>query len=989
LCQGEDSGLVAFLREVCAEAAKELPLLFDPDSPLTLVAPSPDALQKCVRALSGETVDLTRRAGDRADGLTDEVFREPDLLGWVYQYWNDEEKDRVFEAAARGKKITGADIVPATCIYTEDYMVRFLVENSLGALWAKMHPDSQLSERWPYFVRDAERPPSEAQSVADLTFLDPACGSGHFLVYAFDLLWDMYQEEGRIADPAQICRSILERNLYGIDIDERSVQIAAVALYLKTKERAPHFRPRRVNLVAANASMPPDAVQRYLKAHPEDEPIRGVLETIFEGLENVNEVGSLLQIEEQLNRAIEELRKHEVRLANNQTKQLSLLPLLGLPEPAVQGRLELDMLPPWETWKQAVLDRLHQQFQEEADAQDVSTAIFGTEAEKGLDLIELLSRRYDMVATNPPYMGSKNMGPRLKTYVQRHYPEGKRDLYAAFIQRCLQLAKPGGKVAMVTQQSWMFLRSFTELRKGVLEQQTIECLAHLGEHGFEDPAAAGAFVALFALSREPPTSEHRLWAARLIGPKIPEEKASLLGRARQGEAPAVVSCPLQGRFLDIPQVPLCYWLRERFMDLLNTTPIGSVATFTDGVAVRTRFLRFAWEVPDGSRWMPYAKGGEYGRWTGDDRFSYDWEFNGTRIKTWVLSRHPADKLTLLIKSHDTDVPWVSWSDVARGSIGCRLVGPGYLIAHTGPAARSTQIPLAALAAVLQSRAATALLRAITPTLHFTYRDVMRLPLPAEMSPRLSEYANRCLSFKHSLVALHPTERTFSHRPPSGQTPRESYTRATELAEAAAAMLHTLEGLSEREVFATYGIAGEDLWAVLDETGMPAAWFPLIAGYDALLSLPEELKVDAKLLEPLASERRLIPSPVALTGIKRALRALYQAGPGAKVEDEEDAAEGDENDEEEHEAAVSGARIPIPTETLIEELSQKLELHPISVYWLLKELREQEGVISLPELRPPLAKADRGRRAYARVCRPSRRHPTDRRNRPAHIARSGA
>ena len=411
LCQGEDSGLVAFLREVCTEAAKELPLLFDPDSPLTLVAPSPDALQKCVRALSGETVDLTRHAGDRAEGLTDDVFREPDLLGWVYQYWNDEEKDRVFEAAARGKKITGADIIPATCIYTEDYMVRFLVENSLGALWAEMHPDSQLPERWQYFVRDAERHPSEARPVADLTFLDPACGSGHFLVYAFDLLWDMYREEGRITDPADICRSILERNLYGIDIDERSVQIAAVALYLKAKERAPHFTPRRVNLVAANASMPPDAAQRYLKAHPEDEPLRGVLETIFEGLENVNEVGSLLQIEEQLDRAIEELRKREVRRAGNQTEQLSLLPLLGLPEPAVQGGLDLEMLPPRQAWKQAVLDRLHEQFEREADAKDLSTAIFGAEAEKGLDLIELLSRRYDVVATNPPYMGSKNMGP--------------------------------------------------------------------------------------------------------------------------------------------------------------------------------------------------------------------------------------------------------------------------------------------------------------------------------------------------------------------------------------------------------------------------------------------------------------------------------------------------------------------------------------------------------------------------------------------------
>ena len=173
-----------------------------------------------------------------------------------------------------------------------------------------------------------------------------------------------------------------------------------------------------------------------------------------------------------------------------------------------------------------MLDRLHKQFQQEADAKDLSTAIFGTEAEKGLDLIELLSRRYDVVAANPPYMGSKNMGPLLKAYVQRHYPEGKRDLYAAFIQRCLQLAKHGGKVAMVTQQSWMFLRSFAELRKGVLEQQTIECLAHLGPRAFEEISGEVVNIALFVLTQAPPAPEHRLWAARLIGPKSAVEKAA-------------------------------------------------------------------------------------------------------------------------------------------------------------------------------------------------------------------------------------------------------------------------------------------------------------------------------------------------------------------------------------------------------------------------------------------------------------------------------
>ena len=180
--------------------------------------------------------------------------------------------------------------------------------------------------------------------------------------------------------------------------------------------------------------------------------------------------------------------------------------------------------------------------------------------------------------------------------------------------------------------------------------------------------------------------------------------------AEKANAQSIVFRPKQSRFLTIPQSPLSYWLRERFLELLTETQMQSVATFTDGVAVRTRFLRFSWEAGSTRRWMPYAKGGDYQRWAGGDRFSYDWEFDGSRIKSWVISRYPADKLTLLVKTHDTKAAWVSWSDVAHGSVGARLVGPGYLIAHTGPAARSDTIPLSALAAILQSRAIATLLR---------------------------------------------------------------------------------------------------------------------------------------------------------------------------------------------------------------------------------------------------------------------------------------
>ncbi len=521
-CAGEDEGLFAVLVDEFSRRAVELPLLFDPRAPEVALRPSVASLKRCVALLSGTLAVKGQEAA------TDEIFIAPDALGWTYQYWNTEEKDRVFEniRTKKGAKIEGAEIIPATCIYTEPYMVKFLVQNSLGAIWMGMQPDSRLCESWEYYVRDADRAPATGKAVSEITFLDPACGSGHFLIEAFDLFYAMYVEEGALTGPAEICASILERNLYGTDIDERAVQIAALALVMKAKEKAPDFVPRRVNLVATNIrlSAKGDHLDAFLARHPEDVPLKPALLTIFEGLAHADELGSLLRIDEPVERELRHLR-------DQQGAQIDWL------RPKTEAG--------WTAWKQNTIRRLLEHFGTDAEAADLATAFFGAAAEKGISLVDLLARRYDVVAANPPYMGSKNMDPVLKKYIERHFAPGKRDLYAAFILRCIELAEPRGRVAMVTQQSWMFLRSFADLRAldeekqkktprafgGVLRDATIEVLAHLGEHAFQDSAAAGAFVSLFVLNRAEPPPDHRLTAFRLVGPKSPQEKDALLREA--------------------------------------------------------------------------------------------------------------------------------------------------------------------------------------------------------------------------------------------------------------------------------------------------------------------------------------------------------------------------------------------------------------------------------------------------------------------------
>ncbi len=305
LCSGDDDGLFAVLYRAFSERAETLPVLFDPKAAGVALKPTAAALKYCVALLSGT------RAVNGQCAATNDVFKAADALGWAYQYWNTEEKDRVFEKirTQKGAKIEGADIIPATQLYTEPYMVKFLVQNSLGATWVGMRPDTKLVKDWEYFVRDADRTSVEEKPVREITFLDPACGSGHFLLEAFDLFYAMYQEEGDLVEPEDICHSILEKNLYGIDIDERAVQIAEAALWMKAAVKAFDFAGSHTNLVAANIRLPEtkDHLKAFLKQHPDDEPLRPALEVIFEGLEHADELGSLLQIEEPVENELEHL----------------------------------------------------------------------------------------------------------------------------------------------------------------------------------------------------------------------------------------------------------------------------------------------------------------------------------------------------------------------------------------------------------------------------------------------------------------------------------------------------------------------------------------------------------------------------------------------------------------------------------------------------------------------------------------------------------
>jgi len=943
LCTGEDGGLFAMLDEAFSFHAKNLPLLFDPKAPAVALRPSVAALKKCIALLSGtESVNGSGPA-------TDEVFAAPDALGWAYQYWNTEEKDRVFEKVRTKKaKIQGADIIPATQLYTEPYMVKFLVQNSLGATWMGMYPDSDLSAGWEYYVKDADRAPVRRKNVENITFLDPACGSGHFLLEAFDLFYQMYEAEGKYTDPATICKKILARNLYGIDIDERAVQIARAALWMKAAERVFDFSGTPKNIIATNIRLPKgkDHLKAFLAKHPEDAPLAPALESIFEGLEHADELGSLLQIEEPVEQALRSLR---TSLGGQTT-----LPIGDFTTPTTDEE--------WEAWKEGVVERLADHFKEEGEAADLSSAFFSQNAGKGVRLFELLSKRYDVVAANPPYMGSGNMGTVVRKYTEQNYEPGKRDIYAAFIIRCLEFSKKSGRISMVTQQSWMFMKSFANLRviqkekqnrkekpefKGLLIDTTIELIAHLGANAFQEVSGEIVNVSLFTITNNPPSGYHHITAFRLIGADSSVKKSNGLTHCIDVNNYYKVD---NSKLMSISTSPIIYWVGDQFIDILTSEEkFGKYCDITDGVSAPDKYVRFVWEVDSTNpRWPIYQKGGGYKKWYGFNIFSCDWYFNGEKIKSHILDRYPPEKFSLKFKPFNRENTWITWSDVACGSMGVRVANKFDILGSKGPGLFSTQIPMSSILAGLNCRIYTYLLRLSSTTLQFTYPNVRDTIVILPSKEKVEILVEIIIKFKEMIVSTDVLERNYNQKltqllsndpsiPLLDIQVLKLYPMLT--------YLHTIEGILETICFTTFGIVESDRINIITETGTPAGWHPLIETYDALPPLPDGLpEIPQEVLNDLAGHERRTFSSDDLATLKANLRTLYEAGPGAKVEIEDDSTSGD------GEEAVAGAYIPIPAETFLEELSQKLEVHPISVYWLLKEGIEQEGWRCIPEER---------------------------------------
>lgn len=581
------------------EVSEEIKILFDMNSEYSIVFPGERACKEIIKLLTEE--------------VTEDDWKEDDIIGWIYQYFNDEAR-REYRKAKRKPKPDDVPVINQ--FYTPHWIVKALVDNTLGRLWVEMHPDSKVKKFCTYLVPLRDKPSKrEIKRVRDIKVLDPACGSGHFLVYAFDVLYLMYQEDEPDTPVSEIPALILENNLFGIDIDLRAVQLAALSLYLKAKTYNPSLKIRKMNLVCADVRIS-DGKRRseFLERFSDDPDLQGIFKRLFKDLSYTYEIGSLLKVRQPFERLFRERKSGE--------KQARFLV-----KPSKDFKTNLVMVIPKKRTIEEMLEELREFEQEAFEVHDMSRVLFATETEKSVGLLALLSQKYDVVLMNPPY---GDMPAKTKEYLLKHYPRTHFDYYAAFIEQAIDLTQEEGYIGAITGRTFMFLKSYKWLRETLLTK--IARPQIILDLGFNVLDIAMARWAAFTLSKRRFTdTESKIIFIRLLGYKERERIAALEDALKaiknRREHELVFKVSLEELSL-IPNMPYSYWTTNTFRFMFkkypsldkdnakkyNTIKIATlVAGFQTSGYMRTvrRFFEvFPFEIGKDQKWIPLAKGGK-------------------------------------------------------------------------------------------------------------------------------------------------------------------------------------------------------------------------------------------------------------------------------------------------------------------------------------------------------------------------------------------
>lgn len=683
---------------ICNDLHKAMPFLFERIDDYTELLLPDDLLS------NASILAYVREA------MTPDVCEDVEVIGWLYQFYISEKKDEVFAGLKKNKKITAENIPAATQLFTPHWIVRYLVENSLGRLWLLNRPNSQLAAKMDYYIAP-EEPETDFLRVSqpeDIRICDPACGSGHMLTYAFDLLYAIYEEEGYEA--TEIPGLILTHNLYGVEIDDRAGALAAFALAMKSATKLGRRRFLR------QAVQPNICVLQDVRFSPSE--MQDVAAVVGSDLFTAEFRETMGQFE--------------------QAKNFGSLIVPRLRDPAEVARVV--------QLKDFGGDLLLREVQERVL--------------KVLEMAEALAPKYHVVVANPPYMDISSANAELKAWAQEKYPDSSSNLFALFMDRGLLAARSNGMLSMINMQAWMFLSSFSKLRRRLLDEHTLLVMAHLGENAFDsiggDVVSTTAFVfANSAISNK--ISEF----IRLVDGATEAEKEELFAIGKSKRCPPYYFTAEVDDFSKLPGSPLSYWvshdLRETFS---KSKPLSEFASPRKGMvtADNPRFIRqwfevegskFAYDLPSreaakasGAKWFPYLKGGPFRRWYGNVECVINWEKDGAEMLNMKGNGYKVGST-----NHNLEYifkPALSWTKITSGLVSFRSTEQGFLFDDASglcPIHDPSMQPQ--FAALLNSPVVYAALGALNPTLNVNPGNLADIPV--SLPAGTGSIAGRCIA----------------------------------------------------------------------------------------------------------------------------------------------------------------------------------------------------------------------------------------------------
>lgn len=622
-----------------------------------------------------------------------------EIIGWLYQYYISEKKDEVFAGLKKNIKISKESIPAATQLFTPKWIVKYMVENSLGRLWIESHPDDELKSKWKYYLEEAEQDEKVKEELEklknpdlipeDIKILDPAMGSGHILVYAFDVLYDIYLSQGY--SERQIPRLILENNLYGLDIDDRAGQLAVFALMMKARSKNRRIFRRKIDLNLVSIQESNDISKETINYFAgEDEELKKDVEYLIEVFEDAKEYGSILEVKpvdfDKIEERLEEIEEEQAKMYERGHRNIILE---KLPSLIKQGRI--------------------------------------------------MSSKYDVVCTNPPYMGNRGMNGKLKKYLDENYKDSKSDLFAGFIERNSKYAKLNGHLGYMTPFVWMFISSYEKLRKKIIEENTITSLIQLEYSGF---AEATVPICTFTL-RNTNTGETGEYI-KLSDFKGAENQSIKTREAIENPNVDYRYTTNSYNFLNIPGSPIAYWISKKVINsYVEGISLKEFASPKTGMttANNDRFLRMWFEVlpnkiiidcknkeealESKAKWFPYSKGGGFRRWKGFDEYVVNWENDGYEIKNYKNSK---GKKLASVRSEDKYFkPCITWSAVTSYKFSSRIVEYGRIF-DSGGSSIFLSKDIYFFEGLLNTKLTQIFLSISNATLNYQPRDIANIPV---------------------------------------------------------------------------------------------------------------------------------------------------------------------------------------------------------------------------------------------------------------------